>query len=108
MRRSGLTLARLLAVLSAVCIVAAVTIATVEPATLSLGQLITLADHSLLASLQEFVHGHVSDWAWLHIVLPVLQRPAWLLPVAVGIVAAGLAATLSSRQGAPRSRRRRS
>jgi hypothetical protein len=37
-----------------------------------------------------------------------LQRPAWLAPVAIGIVAAGLAVTLGTRPGAPHSRRKRS
>lgn len=108
MKRSGITASRLLAVISAICIVVAVAIATVMPATLSLAQMVALADHGFFVNAQDYVQTHVSDWIWTHLVLPILQRPAWLLPVCVGIVAAGLAVTLNSRPSAPHSRRKRS
>jgi hypothetical protein len=108
LRRSAITVSRLFAVISAMCIVGAVAIATVMPAMLSLGQLVALADHSLLVGLQDFIRLHLSDWTWLHLALPLLQRPAWLLPVCLGLIAAGLAVTLNSRHGAPHSRRKRS
>lgn len=108
MRRTGLTAARLLAVIAAICMVGAVAIATVMPVTLQLGQMVAMADHDLLVDLQDFVRTRLSDWTWLHIALPVLQRPAWLLPASLGIIAAGLALTFNSRHGAPHSRRKRS
>jgi hypothetical protein len=41
-------------------------------------------------------------------VLPLLLRPAWVLPVALGVLCAGGATTLATRPGVPRSHRRRS
>jgi ABC-type sugar transport system permease subunit len=108
LRRTGITAPRLFAVIAAIFMVGAVAIATVMPAMLSFGQFVALADHSLLVGLQDFVRLHLSDWTWLHVVLPLLQRPAWLMPASLGIIAAGLALTLNSRHGAPHSRRKRS
>jgi hypothetical protein len=108
LRRSSITAPRFFAVIAAMCIVGAAAIATVMPAMLSLGQIVAMTDHGALVSLQDYLRSHVSDWAWQHLALPILQRPAWLLPVCFGVIAAGIAVTLNSRPGAPHSRRKRS
>jgi hypothetical protein len=108
LKRSSITASRLLAVIAAFSIVGAVAIATVMPATISLAQMVALADHSILVGVQDYVLRHMPEWVWSRVMLPVLERPAWLLPVSVGVIAAGLAVTLSSRPNAPHSRRKRS
>jgi hypothetical protein len=50
----------------------------------------------------------VSQWVWANLVVPVLLRPVWILPITLGMVTAGLAVTLSNRRGSANSRRRRS
>jgi hypothetical protein len=103
-----LTLARILAVLSAVFMVAAFACATLLPPLLPLAQLISMADSNVLFATHEYVVSHLSGWAWSNLLLPVLLRPAWLVPVSLGVLLAGGATTLASRDSIPRSRRRRS
>jgi hypothetical protein len=99
---------RVFAVISAFCLVVAFAIGSLFPPGLSLGEMISMVDHAMLVALQNFVRVHVSEWLWTSIAVPILLRPAWLTPTALGLVAAGVAVSLGTRQGAPRSRRRRS
>lgn len=101
-------LARILAVVSAMFMVAAFTLATMLPPDMPLSQAISLANHGWLVSLQDVVLKHVSPWVWTNLVVPVLLRPVWIMPITLGMVTAGIAVTLSSRRGSPNSRRRRS
>lgn len=103
-----MTLTRFLAVLAAANMVAAFALATLLPPMLPLAQLISMADGNLLTATHAFVSLHLSAWVWMHLLLPVLLRPCWLLPTCLGIVLAGGAMTLASRKGVPRSHRRRS
>jgi hypothetical protein len=98
-------LARILAVLSALLLVAAFALAVLLPPELWLGQAISMVDHDWLVNLQDAVRG-VSEWSWQWLVLPLLMRPAWLLPAGTGLICAGAAVTLSSRRGPLRTRRR--
>lgn len=99
---------RLLAVLSAACIVAAFALATLLPPMLSLSQLAGMYDGRMLNGVHDFVTAHLSGWIWTNLALPVLTRPSWLPLASVGIVFAGAAMTVASRTGVPRSHRRRS
>jgi hypothetical protein len=102
------TAARILAVMAAMFLVLAFALAaTLTPVT-TLGQALSAYNHDGLVAFQNAVRGHFSEWAWLNLVLPVLLRPAWLLPTGCGLVAAGVAATVASRAASPHSRRRRS
>lgn len=99
--------ARLLWVLAAICLVASFTLALLLPPSLPLAELIARMDHGALVRLQEFVRAHFSDWAWTGLVLPLLTRPDWLVPLALGIVLAGMAVSLGSRSGQTRADRTR-
>lgn len=101
-------LIRVLAVLSAVCMVSAFAIATLVPPMLPLAQLISMADGNILFAAHEYALQNWPVWVWAHLALPLLLRPAWLVPASLGIVLAGSATTLASRKSAPRSHRRRS
>ena len=100
--------ARVFAIIAAMSLVLAFALAALLPPTLSLARFMEMIDHARLVALQNFMQGHLSAWLWNYICVPVLTRPAWLLPTAVGLVAVGAAVTLGTRQKAPRSRRRRS
>ena len=96
--RSRLLACRALITLAAGCFVAAFTIAALAPPGLSLGEALQrLAGHPL--SWPDLIGAPRigSPWAgfgWRSMVLPFLLRPAWLLPVMLGFVSAGVAITL--------------
>jgi hypothetical protein len=99
---------RALAVLAAAAFVGAFALATLFPPLSTLAQLVAWDDPHGLYTLHDFVVGHSSAWVWTNLALPVLLRPAWLLPVCLGVLCAGGATTIASRTGVPRSHRRRS
>jgi hypothetical protein len=100
--------ARILAVTAALLLVGAFALATLLPPSLSLGQFMASIDHPTLLAVQDFVRTRISEWTWREIAVPLLVRPCWLIPLSLGLVTGGLALTLSSQRGAPRSHRRRS
>jgi hypothetical protein len=97
---------RVLAVISAVLLVAAVAIATFGPESISLGQALYLFDHKALDELPGWSTRNLGGWVWSTIIQPLLQRPAWLIPASVGIVCVGLSMSLSNRKTTHRSHRR--
>jgi hypothetical protein len=94
-----------LAVLAAVCLVAAFALAVLLPPTLSLLHLIAMTDHAALLALQDGVVGHLGDWTWQRLFMPVLARPCWLMPLMLGVVLGGASLSLALRSGLPRSPR---
>ncbi len=96
---------RILAVLAAAFLVLAFALANLFPASMALSELIAMIDHPLLLGLQDGIRDHVSAWVWQALFLPVLLRPAWLLPLGVGVVLGGAALTVASRRRSSRSPR---
>ena len=99
---------RALAVLAAASFVAAFALATLFPPMSTLAQLVARDDPHALAALHDALVAHSSAWVWDTLAVPLLTRPSWLLPVCIGILAAGGATTIASRAGVARSHRRRS
>jgi hypothetical protein len=99
---------RTLAIIAAIFLVGAVALATLGPPGVPLGQTLILIDHDLLHAIQAFVETHLARWFWGYLLVPLLLRPAWLLPAAIGIICAGLSITLASRHAASNQHRRRS
>ncbi len=99
---------RTLTVLAAICLVGAFTLGTVMPPLTSLAELIANADHSALVWAKDFADQSLPRWLWLDMVVPVLLRPCWMLPLAGGVVFLGLSLTLrnSRGKGVARTRRR--
>jgi hypothetical protein len=97
---------RILAVLSAVLLVGSVALATVSPQMLTLGGALYQIDGSLPGGLHDWLWQHLGAWSWADVVLPLLLRPAWLMPASIGLICAGLALSLSNRKSARRSHRR--
>ena len=95
---------RLLTVLAATALIAAFALATMLPPLTSVADLVGMLDNRTLVALPGVIRAHVPDWAWRWAVLPVLLRPVWLLPAAVGVVLGGVVITLQS-PGAPKSPR---
>ena len=97
---------RVLTVLCAALLVGAFALATLAEPDLPLGHALFLLDHHLLVVVQDTLQHNV-PWLWNNIVVPMLTRPVWFVPAALGLICGGCAFTVSSRH-APRSRRRRS
>jgi hypothetical protein len=97
---------RVLAIAAAVFLVAAVGIATFGAESISLGQALNLLDHDVLDKLPAWSSRTFGDWMWVSMVRPLLVRPAWLIPAALGMVSGGLSVSLSSRKTTRRSHRR--
>ncbi len=96
---------RVVAVIAAALLVAAFSLALLFPAAMSLGELVGTVDDQALKAMQVFARAHLPDWAWNRLGVPLLSRPAWLMPMALGVVAVGVAVTLRTHQSAPRRRR---
>jgi hypothetical protein len=98
--------ARILSVLAAIFLVTAFAVASIWPPDMLLKSLLSMADSDLLPNLQRFISDNLPPWAWTDVAWPLLQRPAWLLPTAVGLVFFGGAISLSGPKGS-RTRPRR-
>jgi hypothetical protein len=97
---------RVLAVISAILLVAAVAIATFGPESISLGPALYLLDHDVLDKLPGWSTRMMGNWFWSSVIQPLLVRPAWLIPASIGIVCVGLSVSLSNRKTTHRSHRR--
>lgn len=97
---------RVLVVFAAVMIVCAVALGTLEVHPKELGELLSAMDADLLRRLQLFIARWCGDWTWTRVATPLLDRPAWLTPAVLALLAIGLAASLAGRKSADRSSRR--
>ena len=97
---------RVFAVLAAMLLVGAVALATLGPPDVPLGQVMFMIDHDLMGVLHDGVEKHLAVWMWDYVVQPVMVRPAWLVPACLGLLSAGMSATLSTRKTTHRSHRR--
>lgn len=86
-------------------LVAAFALATLEPPDMPLGSLLYSIDAGFLNLLQAGIQRHLAPWLWDRVMVPILIRPAWLLPAAAGLLCAGGAASLAMAAD-PRSTRR--
>ena len=98
---------RTLTVLAAICLVGAFALGTVMPPFTSLAELIANTDHDTLVWFKGFADHNLPQWLWLDVLVPVLLRPDWLLPLAIGVVFLGLSLTLRNGRGKGVARTRR-
>ncbi len=99
---------RTLAVLAAASFVAAFALATLFSPLTTLAEVVARDDGRVMYALHDIIVAHSSTWLWDNLAMPMLLRPAWLLPVTLGVLFAGGATTIATRTGVPRSHRRRS
>ncbi len=98
--------ARVSLAISAVLLVVGVALASLLPLDEPLSQVLAGYDPTLLMRLQHFELRHFDAFLWQELTVPVLLRPAWILPFGLGVVAGGCALSLSWREGEPSVRRR--
>ncbi len=89
--------------LAACFLVLAFAVAALGPLGLDLADAAHRLDDGLLARL----YRHCPTVLWRQVMLPLLVRPAWVLPATLGIVCSGLAITLARPLGLDLRRRRR-
>jgi hypothetical protein len=88
--------AKVTAALGAVFLVGAFALATLLRPFFSLAELVmTMTDPLMLQRIDTSHRGPVAQWAWTTLALPLLLRPSWMLPVMLGVVFVGVAATLA-------------
>ncbi len=97
---------RILAVLAAVLLVGAVALAMLGPPSVPLGQALFMLDHDFMNALHSGIERHLSAWMWNNLLVPLMVRPAWLVPASVGLICGGLSLSLATRKSAHRSHRR--
>jgi hypothetical protein len=97
---------RVLAVLSAMLLVGAVALAMLGPPSVPLGQVLFMVDHDLMDALHSGVERHLSAWLWENVAMPLMVRPAWLVPAGLGLICGGVSLSLSTRKTTHRSHRR--
>jgi hypothetical protein len=90
-----LVLAKVVAGFGALSLVAAFAMAMLLRPFMSLGQLIMSIDQPFLTALDQTPRTGGALWIWSHLAVPVLLRPAWMMPTMLGIVLVGLAAQLA-------------
>ena len=101
-----MTLQRILAIISAILLVGSVALATLGPPEVPLGQVLLMIDRDLTGALRSGIEQHLSAWIWSDVALPVLVRPAWLVPAGLGLICAGAAFSVAGRKPASRPHRR--
>jgi hypothetical protein len=99
---------RILAVIAAMLLVGAVALAMLGPPAVPLGQALFMLDHDLMNALHSGFERHISSWLWDNLAVPLMLRPAWLVPAALGLICGGLSLSLSTRKKAPHRSHRRS
>ena len=55
--------------------------------------------------LLSWLNSHSSSWVQQWMLFPLLLRPVWLLPLSLGVVSLGIAASLNSVRGTPLRRK---
>ena len=87
-------------------LVGAVALAMLGPPEVPLGQLLFMIDHDLMNAMHNFIGTHIATWLWDYLIVPVMVRPAWLVPAGVGLICGGVSLSLSTRKTTHRSHRR--
>jgi hypothetical protein len=93
---------RVLAVIASILFVLAVALATLGPRTVSLGRALNMLDRDAVTRLQGGVESVFGPWAWAELAMPLLVRPAWLGPAALGVIFIGFSLSF----GGPKATRR--
>ena len=98
---------RTLSIVAAIMLVAAFLLATIGPSPTILSDLLATLSPELVAKTAQWLTAADAEWVWRRVLLPVLQRPAWLVPASISLLAAGGAATLAMGDGQRRPRRKK-
>ncbi len=96
---------RILAILAAGWLTVAFALATALPSGFTLAQVISRWSEGGVAALEGALTA-VSPWVWHTLAMPMLSRPAWLVPVDLALILGGLAGSLALRNASVAARGR--
>ena len=96
---------RAFAIVACAFLVASFALATLLPPDLPLGQALLSIDPHVLEAARDAVRRDLSPALWADILVPVLMRPAWVVPAMLGTVLGGVSLTLRPQKPAPTRRR---
>ncbi len=94
--------AKIFAAAGAICLVASFALASLLRPWATLAELLLMLDRGMLVAWNRAEHSATMTWLWLHLAMPLMQRPAWLLPTALGLICLGAATTFAWEQQARR------
>ena len=97
---------RFSAILAASLLVAAFSLFMLTPEDMSLLQGLSRLDPGLPVHLHSGTRHLLGNVVWGRVLVPVLARPVWLMPLCLGLIVAGLAYSFSGAAAVERSRKR--
>ena len=89
-----LVVAQMFAGVGAASLVGAFALAILLSPRMTLAAAIARLDHAVLLAWQQTERSGIAAWIVGHMVTPLLVRPVWLGPLAVGVVCLGIAFNL--------------
>ncbi len=95
-------MARIFTILAALLLVGAIATAALAPAGMTLARGLGMISGFIEPWLRVHSPGWLRDW----VEVPMLLRPLWLLPAALGVICAGVAASATLGATSPSHRRR--
>jgi hypothetical protein len=98
---------RIFAVLAAALLVGAFSLAVLTPDGMSLDQGVLMLEPTLVSSVRHLVQHTIGAAAWTRLFMPLLVRPVWLIPLCLGMICAGVAASVGTPTESPRRTRTR-
>lgn len=87
--------AKLFAAAGAMCLVASFAVASLMRPFATLAELMVLLDHRMFIAWDKAEHSPMATWLWVHLAMPLLVRPAWLVPTGMGLVCVGVATSFA-------------
>ena len=98
---------RIFAVVAAVLLVGSIALASLVPSEMNLRQAIDSLDGMATEHAQHALVGVFGHGFWEAVMVPLLVRPVWMIPVCLGLICVGGAVTALS-QASPHRKQRRS
>ncbi len=95
------------AVVAAVLLVGSIALASLVPADTNLRQAINAMDGMAIEHAQHAFVGVFGRGFWEAMLVPLLVRPVWMIPVCLGLICVGAAVTALT-QASPRPKQHRS
>jgi len=87
--------AKLFAAVGALCLVASFAVASLMNPFATLAELLATLDHRAVLAWNRAEHSAMATWLWMHVAMPLMVRPAWLVPTGLGLVCVGVATSFA-------------
>jgi hypothetical protein len=105
--RIAVNVSRIFTVVAAILLVTAFALMVLPPDGLTLKEGLAQIGPNTPEALMNGVRRTLGDEAWARVFLPLLVRPVWMLPLSLGVVCVGVAASTMPPSESPRRTGRR-